>query len=104
MNKKEVAKLRGAYEDIVWMAIRYAHGRHTYAPQMVRDSIKKFKEVFPDFEVGQDIAIDSPEEEDLGGMAFRDDYLDDLFVCAECLGAEIVSIGSQETAPCPKCR
>ena len=45
MNNEQ--KLLSAYEDVVWMAIRYAHGRSTYAPSMVRQSIKKIQEIYP---------------------------------------------------------
>jgi hypothetical protein len=27
--------------DLLWMARRYAHGRHTYAPGIVRDAVKR---------------------------------------------------------------
>ncbi len=70
-------KLREAIDDILWMAIRYAHGRHTYAPSMVRDAVKKIKEIFPDFEVKHDGEIKPPKEEPKG-IIFRADYLDDL--------------------------
>ena len=35
MNCEE-DKIKGAITDILWMAIRYADGRHTYAPSMVK--------------------------------------------------------------------
>ena len=76
MSKED--KLRGAIEDILWMAIRYADGRHTYAPSMVRSAVKVFKEVYPDFKIREDNTIDPPREEELGGMSFREDYLYDL--------------------------
>lgn len=44
MKKQEKKELQKAIEDILWMAARYAHGRHTYAPSMVRDSVKVFQE------------------------------------------------------------
>ena len=62
------------------MAIRYAHGRSTYAPSMVRDSVNKFKTIFPDWKPRKDIVINPPEEDEIGGMRFRSDYLDDLFL------------------------
>jgi hypothetical protein len=71
--------LQKAIEDILWMAARYAHGRHTYAPSMVRDSVATFKRVFPDFKIKQDHVIEPPCEDELGGMAFRSHYLDDIF-------------------------
>jgi hypothetical protein len=53
-DKEKLEKLRTAYNDIVWMAIRYADGRNTYAPSTVRRSVKTFKEVFPDWELEKD--------------------------------------------------
>lgn len=45
-DKEKIAMLKKCFEDTIWMAIRYAHGRHTYAPSMVRDSINDFKRYF----------------------------------------------------------
>lgn len=70
--------LREAYVDVIWMAIRYAHGRHTYAPGMVRDSISRFQKVFPDWKPRPDHTLEKPVESELGGIATREDYLDDL--------------------------
>ena len=80
MTKKKVEILRKCFEDTIWMAIRYAHGRHTYAPGMVRDAVIKYRELFPDFVLKDDIVIKPPEESELGGFKFRSDYLDDLFI------------------------
>jgi hypothetical protein len=77
MTKRE-GILKQCFEDVIWMAVRYAHGRHTYAPSMVRDAISDFKELFPDWELKEDETIEPPKEE-LGGFSFREDYLDDLF-------------------------
>jgi hypothetical protein len=77
MSKED--KLRGAIEDILWMAIRYADGRHTYAPSMVRRAVKVFEEVYPDFKIKEDLTIEPPTEDDLKrGSSFIDDYLYDL--------------------------
>jgi len=76
MSKED--KLRGAIEDILWMAIRYADGRHTYAPSMVRGAVKVFKDVYPDFKIKEDRTIEPPKEEELVDMSFRGDYLYDL--------------------------
>ena len=75
MNEKEI--LYDAFTDIVWMAIRYAHGRHTYAPDMVRDAVCKFQKVFPDWKPNNDITIEPPDKLYMGEL--RSDYLDDLF-------------------------
>lgn len=79
MKKSDEKKLQLAIENILWMAARYAHGRHTYAPSMVRESVEVFKNVFPEFKIKQDHVIESPAEDDLGGCSFRTDYLDDIF-------------------------
>lgn len=79
MKNKEKEILKKCFEDVVWMAIRYADTRHTYAPSMVRDAVNKFKEIFPDWNPQFDITIKPPKEEDLGGYKFKEDYLYDLF-------------------------
>jgi len=82
MFKTEKKKLREIINDILWMAIRYAHGRHTYAPDMIREAIVKIKSVFPDFELREDTTIEPPTKGELalwGVSANRKDWLDDLF-------------------------
>jgi len=78
-DKQKIEILKTCFEDTIWMAIRYAHGRHTYAPSMVRDAIINFKKIFPDWELREDITIDSPDEDTIEGFVLRSDYLDDLF-------------------------
>lgn len=78
-DKEKIAILKNCYTEIIWMAIRYAHGRHTFAPSMVRDSINDFKKVFPDWKLKEDRVVNPPSENELGGVSFRSDYLDDLF-------------------------
>jgi len=75
MKKEEI--LKKCFTDVIWMAIRYAHGIHTYAPSMVRDAIKDFKKIYPDWKLKEDITIEPPT--DLSSYASRSDYLDDLF-------------------------
>jgi hypothetical protein len=84
MKKSDEKRLQSAIEDILWMAARYAHGRHTYAPSTVRDSVKVFTSIFPDFKIKQDHVIEPPSEDIVGGMSFRSDYLDDIFNKREC--------------------
>jgi hypothetical protein len=79
MKKSDEKRLQSAIEDILWMAARYAHGRHTYAPSMVRDSVAVFKDVFPEFKIKQDHVIELPADDEVGGTSFRSDYLDDIF-------------------------
>ena len=80
MNKdKKILKLKQAYEEIYWMAMRYANGRSTYAPSMVRDSIKTFQEVFPDWKPRRDSTLKNDRECGFKGPAELDsDWLDDL--------------------------
>lgn len=78
-DKQKIEKLKNAFEETIWMAIRYADGRHTYAPSMVRDAIKDFKMVFPDWKPKPDRVIEPPNKEDLGGMNFESDHLHDIF-------------------------
>jgi hypothetical protein len=77
MNKEE--QLKQIIRDTLWMAIRYAHGRHTVAPCIVRDAVKRMKALYPEWSLKPDTTIQAPQAGELGGMAFRDDYLDDLF-------------------------
>jgi len=83
---KEIDTLKEAYEDVIWMAIRYANGRATYAPSMIRDSVKKFQEVFPDWKPRCDPTLksdrqmieDAESKSDLRSMNFKGDWSDDL--------------------------
>lgn len=95
MKKSEDKQLLyEAYTEIIWMAMRYANGRHTYAPSMVRSSIRRFQEVFPDWKPKFDEVILSDarrmiEFEDglYGqGISLRSDYLDDLMEGEEKYG------------------
>ena len=72
-------QLKKIIDDTLWMAIRYAHGRHTYAPYMVRDAVQTLKQLYPDFKLKEDVTIEPPSEGMVGGMRFREDWLDDLF-------------------------
>lgn len=69
-------KLSRAFEDVIWMAIRYAHGRHTYAPGMVRDAVRLFQSVHPNWTPKKDITITF--EPDASGVGLRSDWLDDI--------------------------
>lgn len=72
--------LKGLINRILWMAIRYANGRSTYAPGIIRSVVKQLKELYPDFKLIKDITIKPPTKKELsGGIAFKDDYLYDLF-------------------------
>lgn len=78
---KDLDILKEAYTEVIWMAIRYAHGRQTYAPSTVRDSIKNFQKVFPDWKPRYDKTLkDDRELRESMKIRIRDvgDWLDDL--------------------------
>jgi hypothetical protein len=78
---KDLDILKEAYTEVIWMAIRYAHGRQTYAPSTVRDSIKNFQKVFPDWKPWSDETLKDDREriENFGDNLSLDGYwLDDL--------------------------
>lgn len=77
---KQIEILKQCFESTIWMAIRYADRRKTYAPSMVRDAVEKFKQVFPEWKLQRDDTIKPPDYEgDFNGVNFRSDYLYDLF-------------------------
>jgi len=79
---EKIATLRSCFEDTIWMAIRYAHGRSTYAPSMVRLAVEAYKEVFPDFELKADHTINKTTEllrEYKRSASIPGDFLEDLF-------------------------
>jgi len=79
-DKEKIKRLYNIIEDTFWMSIRYAHGRHTYAPYIIRDALRELEEIFPDFKLKKDITIKPPTEEELNEMGtLREDWLDDLF-------------------------
>jgi len=78
-EKEKIYLLKRCFDETIWMAIRYADGRHTYAPGMVRDAIRDFQKVFPDWRPKHDITIEPPGPEDVGDFSFMSDYLYDLF-------------------------
>ena len=82
MTEKEAQTLKKAYEDVVWMAIRYANGRMSTAPSIVRHSVRDFQSVFPDWKPRYDhtIADDTERIRDSGHsyLSCGGDFLDDL--------------------------
>lgn len=78
-KEKEKQILSNCFKEVIWMAIRYANGRHTYAPSMVRDAIKDFQKIYPDWKPKHDITIEKPLDDEIGGISFASDYLWDLF-------------------------
>lgn len=79
MNEDDKKRIQSAIEDILWMAGRYAHGRHTYAPTDVRHSVEVFKFYFPDLKIKPDHTIQPPNENEIGGVSRISDYLHDIF-------------------------
>ena len=80
-SEVKILKLKKAYEEIYWMAMRYANGRATYAPSMVRESIEAFQEVFPDWKPRPDPTLKSDRELYSKGHPdgpIKSDWLDDL--------------------------
>ena len=75
-DKEVIEKLKHVFEETIWMAIRYADGRQTYAPNMVRAAVKQFQTIFPDWKPKADGVIKPPNKEDSG---FESDYLHDIF-------------------------
>ena len=71
--------LWGVIKDIMYMAIRYAHGRHTYAPSIIREDVKLLKQIRSDFKLKYDDVIQPPKEDEIKTPAIREDWLDDLF-------------------------
>lgn len=78
-DEQKIKKLSHAFEEVIWMAIRYAHGRHSFAPSIVRDAIFKYQEVFPDWKPSKDTTIEAPQHELTEGFDLPSDYLHDLF-------------------------
>ena len=79
-DKERIKRLYNIIENTFWMSIRYAHGRHTYAPYIIRDVFKELKEIFPDFKLKKDQTIEKPTKEELNQTGtLREDWLDDLF-------------------------
>jgi len=78
MTKREKELLK-IIDDILWMAIRYAHGRHTYAPGVVRYVVKALKSIYPNYILRKDDTIKPPKKSEIKGVSFKKDYLHDLF-------------------------
>ena len=70
------AILLKAFDDVVWMAIRYASGRSSYAPSMVREAVANVQSVYPDWKPKPDKTIGEGAES-WGGL--KSDWLNDLF-------------------------
>jgi len=77
-TKDKITTLTECFELVIWMAIRYADGRHTYAPGDVRHAIKMFQSVYPSWKPQTDITIKKPNLTDEPELFYESDYLWDL--------------------------
>jgi len=75
--KQTIRGLEAIIKGSFWMSRRYAHGRHTYAPGIIREQYKYLKKWRPELVPEHDDSIQPPKDGDVHGMSFRDDYLDD---------------------------
>ncbi len=101
MNKE--TELKTMLEDILWMAARYAHGRHTYAPSMIRQVVANMKRLYPEWEPRKDDSITPPETKEPNGIKFREDWLDDIFNPQHVKCSHVINIDlTQEEDVCEK--
>lgn len=75
-DKEKVEVLKQCFEDVIPWAIRYAHGRKTYSPSIVRRAVGNFKKVFPEWKPQDDPVIHKITPQD---KKYISDYLNDLF-------------------------
>jgi len=77
-NKPSIREqiLEQVIKDTFYMARRYAHGRNTYAPGIVRDAYHLLKA--NGIEIKHDATLKLPKKNEIHGMTFRSDYLDDI--------------------------
>lgn len=80
-DKEKIAILENCFEETIWMAIRYADGRHTFAPSTVRQAVSDFQKVFPQWKPKADGVVKKPTKDMIGGLSFESDYLWDLVQC-----------------------
>lgn len=84
--KEKLNKLRQVIDDIFWMAMRYANGRQTSAPDDVRKAYYVIKQVFPDFKLKYDRVIIRDANElreyykEKNMHYLESDFLDDLIL------------------------
>lgn len=87
MKRKDKEKLKHAISNIIWMARRYAHKRHTYAPALFNEAYDTIRAIlFNDKTVPSDTNISEdmkhfpyasytkaicPNEEELPDKEFR---------------------------------
>ena len=77
-DKQKLQIITNAFEDTIWMAIRYAHSRTTYAPSTVRHAVRQFQTVYPDWKPQPDSTL-ATFVNDVDSLKIKSDYLTDLF-------------------------
>jgi len=75
MTERE-KKLKYIIKSIWFMAVRYAHGRHTFSPSTVRECYYILQDL--GITIPKDPIIKPPEPDEIHGMSFREDFLDDI--------------------------
>ena len=75
---RQIKLLKQVINDTFWMARRYAHGRHTYAPFMVREAYFVLCEHFPDLIPEKDVAINPPDPIHYTSKIHMSEWLDDI--------------------------
>jgi len=71
-DKQKLKRLIEAYDEILYMAIRYANGRHTAAPGMVRRSVAIRAEIDANFTLMPDDTLKEDKNMALQGEEFLD--------------------------------
>jgi hypothetical protein len=77
-NMTDLEKLKKAFDDVIWMAARYAHGRSTYAPSMVREAVALRREVDPDWRLAPDQVV-KPLDKSTESYNLDSDDLSDIY-------------------------
>jgi hypothetical protein len=72
-------KLEKAFDDVIWMAARYAHGCYTYAPSMVRDAVALRREVDPEWVLAPDQQVKPLDMPSPGAYHLPSDDISDIY-------------------------
>ena len=77
--KSKTRQLKEIIIKLLPFALRYANGRHTYTPGIIRDTVRDMKKLYSNFELNSDKTIEPPSKKELEMPAtFGGDYLYDL--------------------------
>jgi hypothetical protein len=77
-DKEKLDIVSRAFEDTIWMAIRYANGRMSYVPSMVRDAVKMYQSVNPEWKPKYDSTITDDFAKGYSGVPHGDCLADIL--------------------------